>query len=147
MCRPNVVIEQPHVATGHLKGRGAVAEDPLQGEHVAAVREKRPGKAMPQDVGEQRSAMACRPGQSSNQLLDCSSGERHAAAPDKERGIRSDPASGRQPGSDCSPTTTADRDDALARTLAADSAAAFGQIHVADRQSEQLTQPQARVEE
>jgi len=46
MGRPKIVIEQPDAAAGDLKGCRAVAEDPLQGEDVAAVRQERPGEAV-----------------------------------------------------------------------------------------------------
>jgi hypothetical protein len=38
MRRAYVVIEQPDIAASDLKGRGAVAEDPLERKDVAAVR-------------------------------------------------------------------------------------------------------------
>jgi hypothetical protein len=38
MGRSDIVVEQTHVTPGHLQRRRAVAEDPLQCEHVAAVR-------------------------------------------------------------------------------------------------------------
>jgi hypothetical protein len=40
MDRPNVVIKQVHITTSDLKGRRAVAEDPLEGEDVPAVRQR-----------------------------------------------------------------------------------------------------------
>ena len=51
MRRAYVVIEQPDIAACDLKRRGTVAEDPLEGEDVAAVRQESPREAVPQDVG------------------------------------------------------------------------------------------------
>jgi hypothetical protein len=45
-----VVVEQTNIAAGHLKGRRAVPEDPLQREDVAPVREESPSETMPKDV-------------------------------------------------------------------------------------------------
>jgi hypothetical protein len=58
MRRSNVVVEQTHVATGHLKGRGAVAEYPLRSEEVAAFARKALAKLCRKTCGEQRSAMS-----------------------------------------------------------------------------------------
>jgi hypothetical protein len=48
---PEIVVEEPNVSPGHLKRRRAVAEYPLEREDIAAVRQKGPGEAVPQDVG------------------------------------------------------------------------------------------------
>ena len=50
MDGPDVIIEQLHVAACDLKRRRAVAEDPLEGENVPAVRQERPGEAVTQDM-------------------------------------------------------------------------------------------------
>jgi hypothetical protein len=50
MDRPNVVIKQVHITTSDLKGRRAVAEDPLEGEHIAAVCKEGSGEGMAKDV-------------------------------------------------------------------------------------------------
>src|SRR5450759_2079623 len=73
MRSANVVIEQPDIAASDLKRRRTVAEDPLEGEDVAAVRQKSPREAVPQDV---RGASVCDPrraGESPNELLNGSS--------------------------------------------------------------------------
>lgn len=38
VCSADIVVEQTNIAAGDLKRRGAVAEDPLEREDVAAVR-------------------------------------------------------------------------------------------------------------
>jgi hypothetical protein len=45
-----VVIEEINVAAGDLERRGAMAWDPLQAEHIAAVLQERAGKRVPQDM-------------------------------------------------------------------------------------------------
>ena len=45
-----VIVEQLHIAACDLKGRRAVAEDPLEGEDVPAVRQEGPGEAVTQDM-------------------------------------------------------------------------------------------------
>jgi hypothetical protein len=37
MGRPNVIVDQSDIAASDLKRRGAVAEDPLEREDVAAI--------------------------------------------------------------------------------------------------------------
>ena len=50
MDGPDVIVEQLHVAACDLKRRRAVAEDPLEGEDVPAVRQEGSGEAVTQDM-------------------------------------------------------------------------------------------------
>jgi hypothetical protein len=147
MRSTNVVIEQPDIAASDLKRRRTVAEDPLEGEDVAAVRKESPREAVPQDV---RGASVCDPrraGESPDELLNGSSGQGDAPTSNEQWRGCVDPAARGQPGPQRPSATAADGHQPLARSLPANPAAPLDKIKVTDADPDQLAQADAGVKE
>ncbi|MCI0582615.1 MAG: hypothetical protein L0227_06915 [Chloroflexi bacterium] len=127
-----VVIKKVYVSTGDLKRRGAVAEDPLQGEDVASVAQERPREGVPEDVGR---APRCQLGaatQSPDELLDGPWLERAVPAAHEEGVLRTCRATPREPLTQGAPCLSPNWHDALAATLAHDPTAAFDEVQIAN---------------
>ena len=143
----DVIIEQLHVASSDLKGRRAVAEDPLQRENIASVRQECPGEAVTQDMW----GAPCRDlrgtSQTANEQLDAARRKNLAAAADEQRRVALRSAAGHQPSTQRSAAPATDRDDPFLRTLADDAAATFDQIEVANPEAHKLAQADAGVEQ
>jgi hypothetical protein len=84
--RPQIVIHEAHIPARYLKRRGAVAEDALQGEDVAAVREESAREAMPEDVRGAPLRQTGGEGKAADELLDCA-GRKSASSPSHEERI------------------------------------------------------------
>ena len=147
MDRSKIVVQQLHVPTRYLKRRWAVAEDPLEGENVAAVGEESPREAMAEDVRRAARRYARGKCEPADELLDRSRRQATASSADEER-IQIDGAPTRDdPSSKRSSRTAADRDDTLFGALAHHATATFDQVNVANGKANKFPKPQPRVEQ
>lgn len=80
-----VVVKEVNVATRHLERRRAVAEDALQGENIAAIREERSGEGVPQDMRRAASGQAGGIRKAGHKLLDARGVSRSPRRPTKSQ--------------------------------------------------------------
>ena len=85
MDRPQVVVEQLDVPARDLERRRAVAEDPLEGEDVAAVRKEGSREGVAEDVRRASRRDASRDGEAADELLDRPRSQATASSADEER--------------------------------------------------------------
>jgi hypothetical protein len=145
--RTKIVIEQVNVATSDLQWRGAVAEDPLQREHVAPVGKEWPSEGMAKDV---RWASHCERGaaaEPADELLDASGVERPTTSPDEQRVAGQELAATSKALSEGTTGFSADRHHALATALPEYTAPTLDKVEVADSKTGGLAHAQACVEQ
>jgi hypothetical protein len=124
-----------------------VAQNPLEREYVAAVRQECSREAVPQDVRRAPVSDPSRYGESPDELLNGSPRQGHAATSNEQRRRYVDPTARGQPGSERPSAPAAYGHHPLVRSLAANPAAPLDEIQITDANPDQLAETDTGVKE
>ena len=84
MDSSKVVVQKINISARYLDRSRAVAEDALEAEDVATVRQEGAREGVPQDVGRTSALDACSTCQAMHELMDATSGKARAVMSDKQ---------------------------------------------------------------
>jgi hypothetical protein len=109
-----------------------VAEDALQAEDVATVREERPGERVAQDMGRTARLQSRAASKPVDQLIEPPRGQSVSARTREERIIVADTASMAQPDSEGPASSSANRNESLPTALPEYAAPTFNEVQITD---------------